>query len=178
VTGYRIPVVSIVGTSNTGKTTLIEGIIPKLVAMGLKVATIKHHFGGFDIDIPGKDSYRHKQAGAATTIITAPGKIALVADLRGDLSLAEVMSRYVRDVDILIAEGYKGEPVAKIEVYRKKTTEGPVCLNDPNLLALVTDEEITASVPVFKADDVAGVTALIVSRLLDRKGYKRQIGDR
>lgn len=168
MTGHRIPVVSIVGTSKTGKTTLIEGIIPRLITMGLKVATIKHHFSGFDIDIPGKDTYRHKQAGAATTIITAPGKVALVADVQGDPSLAEVMSRYVRDVDILIAEGYKGEEVPKIEVYRKKTMDGPVCLDDPNLLALVTDVEMVAPVPVFRADDVAGVTALIVSRLLDR----------
>jgi molybdopterin-guanine dinucleotide biosynthesis protein MobB len=162
-----IPLISIAGSSNTGKTTLIELLIPLFKARGLRIATIKHHHRDFNIDIPGKDTFRHKEAGAATTIIAGSGKIALVADLPEELSLSEIVSRYVRDVDIIIVEGFKKEKIPKIEVFRKTgAAEGPVCLADPELLALVTDEEIAAAVPVFRTDEISGLAEFILSRIL------------
>jgi molybdopterin-guanine dinucleotide biosynthesis protein MobB len=167
VSRTQIPVISFAGTSNTGKTTLIERLIPALKAKGIRVATVKHHHGAFDADVPGKDTYRHKKAGATATIISGPGKIALVSDVEGDLPLHEIAQRYVKNADILIAEGFKSEKVPKIEVYRKTGETGPVCLADPELLALVTDEEVVGikpSLPVFRTDDIVGIVEFIFSR--------------
>jgi molybdopterin-guanine dinucleotide biosynthesis protein B len=160
-----IPVISIVGRSKTGKTTLIEKLIPLLATKGIKVATAKHHPHDFEIDIPGKDTYRHKRAGARTVIMSSPGKIAVVKDTDGDLSLEEIRARYVDDVDLLIAEGYKREEIPKVEVFPRKEEIDPVCLNDANLLAIVTDIPFSSRIPVFQRDDVEAVAEFIMSKL-------------
>jgi molybdopterin-guanine dinucleotide biosynthesis adapter protein len=169
VPGRPTKVIAIVGTSKTGKTTLIEKLIPLLTGRGLRVATVKHHHKDFEIDIPGKDTYRHKKAGAVTTIISAPGKIGIVSDVSGDLPLADIVSRYTEEADILIAEGYKKANVAKIEVYRAQEGRSPVCLGDKDLIAIVTEDEIDAGVPLFKTGDIPSLAAFIVSHFhLDR----------
>ena len=165
MTGALIPVISIVGRSKTGKTTLIEKVIPLLTGVGIRVATAKHHHYDFEIDVPGKDTYRHKKAGARTVIISAPGKIAVVKDTDGDLPLDEIRAKYMDGVDLLIAEGYKKEKIPKIEVFPKREEIDPVCIDDTNLLAIVTDIPFGFRVPVFQRDDVDAVAGFIIAKL-------------
>jgi len=108
-----IPIVSIVGKSNAGKTTLLEKLIPELVKRGYRVATIKHNMHGFDIDHEGKDSWRHKKAGANTTIVSSPHQLALFQDVDHNHSLDEIRDKYIKNADIILAEGYKGNPFPK-----------------------------------------------------------------
>jgi molybdopterin-guanine dinucleotide biosynthesis adapter protein len=165
-----IPYLSFVGRSNTGKTTVIERLIPILCERGLKVAVIKHHPHDFNIDIPGKDTYRYKQAGATTSIIASPGKVAVVEDTERELSLEEIITRYVRDVDLLIIEGFKKAKIPKIEVFqRKEGADLPVCAGDINLIAIIADESVETSLPIFSRNDVQGVAEFIISRFVGRK---------
>jgi molybdopterin-guanine dinucleotide biosynthesis protein B len=159
-----------VGRSNTGKTTVIERLIPILVGKGLKVAVIKHHPHDFEIDIPGKDTYRYKQAGATMSILASPGKVAVVEDTETELTLEEIITRYIHDVDLLIVEGFKREEIPKIEVFqRKEGADMPVCAEDKNLIAVITDESIDTLLPVFSRDDVGGVAEFILSRFIGQK---------
>jgi len=165
-----IPFLSFVGRSNTGKTTVIERLIPILNERGLKVAVIKHHTHDFDIDIPGKDTYRYKQAGASTSILVSPGKIALVEDTSEELALEVIINRYVRDVDLLLIEGFKRERIPKIEVFRKKEDGNiPVCTGDANLIAIITDELVETSLPVFSRNDVQSIAEFIISHFTGLK---------
>ena len=165
-----IPYFSFVGRSNTGKTTVIEQLIPILVGKGLKVAVIKHHPHDFEIDIPGKDTYRYKQAGATMSILASPGKVAVVEDTETELTLEEIITRYIHDVNLLIVEGFKREEIPKIEVFqRKEGADMPVCAEDKNLIAVITDESIDTLLPVFARDDVGGVAEFILSRFIGQK---------
>jgi molybdopterin-guanine dinucleotide biosynthesis protein B len=165
-----IPYFSFVGRSNTGKTTVIERLIPILVGKGLKVAVIKHHPHDFEIDIPGKDTYRYKQAGATMSILASPGKVAVVEDTETELTLEEIITRYIHDVDLLIVEGFKREEIPKIEVFqRKEGANIPVCAGDKSLIAVITDESIDTLLPVFSRDDVGGVAEFILSRFFGQK---------
>jgi molybdopterin-guanine dinucleotide biosynthesis protein MobB len=165
-----IPLVSFVGRSNTGKTTVIELLIPILRERGLKVSIIKHHPHDFEIDIPGKDTYRYKQAGATMSILVSPGKVAVIEDTETELTLGEIITRYIHNVDLLIVEGFKREEIPKIEVFRRKEgADIPVCAEDKNLIAVITDESIDTLLPVFPRDDVGGVAEFILSRFLGQK---------
>jgi molybdopterin-guanine dinucleotide biosynthesis protein B len=165
-----IPLVSFVGRSNTGKTTVIERLIPILRERGLKVAVIKHHPHDFEIDKPGKDTYRYKQAGAAMAILASPHKVAVVEDTETELTLEEIITRYIHDVDLLIVEGFKREEIPKIEVFQRKADgDAPVCAGNRNLIAIVTDESIVTSLPVFSRDNVGGVAEFILSRFIGQK---------
>ncbi len=165
-----IPVLSLIGRSNTGKTTLIEKLIPILKSKGIRVATIKHHNHDFEIDREGKDTYRHKRAGARLAMIVSPKKLALVEDLDGELSLDEIQARYIRGVDLLIIEGYKQTSAPKIEVYSSTQGEPPVALGDPSLLAVVSDAALRVPVPVFHRDDAETIADFVVEKIkLSRK---------
>ena len=165
-----IPYFSIVGRSNTGKTTVIERLIPILVGKGLKVAVIKHHPHDFEIDKPGKDTYRYKQAGATMAILASPHKVAVVEDTETELTLEEIITRYIHDVNLLIVEGFKREEIPKIEVFqRKEGADMPVCAEDKNLIAVITDESIDTLLPVFARDDVGAVAEFILSRFIGQK---------
>jgi molybdopterin-guanine dinucleotide biosynthesis protein B len=167
----KIPVISIVGRGKTGKTTFVEKLIPVLMQKGIRVAVIKHHLHDFEFDIPGKDTYRHKKAGAGTVILSSPAKIAMVKDTEKDLSIDEIISKYIDDVDLLITEGYKKENMQKIEVYPKKEGVSPVCIDDRNLVAIVTDASFVSHVPVFLRDDAESVANFIISKFgLSRDG--------
>ncbi len=163
-----IAVLSIVGRSKTGKTTLIEKLIPLLKSRGLTIATIKHHHGDFETDRKGKDTYRHKAAGAKTVLLASPEKIALVTDVDEELRAREIIDRYVRSVDLVITEGYKRETFPKIEVFNWKENTDPVCLGDESLIAIVTDKPINAPVKQFLRDDVEGIAEFILN-LVKRK---------
>jgi molybdopterin-guanine dinucleotide biosynthesis protein B len=168
--GYHrpmIPIVSIVGKSGSGKTTLIEKLIAELTLRGFRVATIKHNRHGFDIDHEGKDSWRHKHAGAVATVVASPGLAALIEDTPKDYDLAEIRDRYIKNADIILAEGFKINPHPKIEVYRTELRRERLCCPGDNLIALVGDRPLAAAeVPCFDRDDAAGIADLIAERFL------------
>ena len=167
----KAPIISVVGFSGSGKTTYIERLIPALKSRGLKVATIKHHHHGFELDKPGKDTWRHKQAGAAVTVISSPSRIGMVMDVDHDHS-PEELALFAPGVDLILTEGYKRGPYPKVEIFRPEATENKrlFCLDDPALLAVVSSENLTLRVPVFEFEDVAGVAELVIQTLgLTRK---------
>jgi molybdopterin-guanine dinucleotide biosynthesis adapter protein len=162
------PIVSIVGKSNSGKTTLLEKLIPELAGRGYRVATIKHNVHGFDIDQEGKDSWRHKRAGAHLTVISSPCRIAVIEDVDQDHSLAEIREKYIHGVDIILTEGYKGNPFPKIEVFRSELKRKLLCKKEDNLLAVSSDISMDVGVPCFGINDASGLTDLIENTFLKK----------
>lgn len=161
-----IPIVSVVGRSGAGRTTLLEKLIPELKRRGYRVATIKHHaHPGFEIDQPGKDTWRHAKAGSEQVVIAAPDRVAALRYVDHPLTLDEIVRNLIRDVDIVLAEGYRGEEKPKIEVVRAAQSSEPICELD-ELLALVTDLSLSLAVPQFDLDDAVGLVDLIVARFL------------
>jgi molybdopterin-guanine dinucleotide biosynthesis protein B len=162
----KIPILSFVGRSNSGKTTLIERLIPALVNDGYRIATIKHAGHGFNLDTEGKDSWRHKRAGASTVIVTSKGSLAMFTDVDEDVRVEELRARYVQDsTDLIIAEGWKHEGYPKIVVVRDHV--GEVEVSPEGLLALVSNQpldRVPAGVPVLDPDDIEGLAAIIVKR--------------
>ncbi|HBT47241.1 MAG TPA: molybdopterin-guanine dinucleotide biosynthesis protein B [Peptococcaceae bacterium] len=159
-----IPIISVVGKSDTGKTTLLTKLLPELKARGYRVATIKHDTHGFDIDKPGKDTWKHAEAGADVVAISSPAKVALIEKVPRELTLDEVAER-IQGVDIIITEGYKRGNKPKIEVHRA-AVGGELLCTEEELLAVVTDEPVPVRVPTFGWDEVAGLADLIEERIL------------
>ena len=156
--------ISIVGRSQSGKTTLIEKLIPALKRRGYKIGTIKHSHHIFDFDKTGKDSWRHKDAGAETVIIASPGKIAMVKnDYLGSL---DGLQRFFDDLDLIITEGYKKEDKPKIEVVRAARHADVLLENDKHLVAVVSDVELQLNVPVFDLEDVDRLADFIIATYL------------
>ena len=110
--------VAIVGKSDSGKTTLVEKVVPELVKLGLRVGTVKHDAHSFEIDHPGKDSWRHGQAGAEAYVIASPQRLAFITKLDGELPLTEIVSRYYGGFDIVVAEGYKRTAPHRVELFQ------------------------------------------------------------
>ncbi len=161
-----IPIVSIVGKSEIGKTTLIEKLLPELTRRGYRIATVKHDIHGFEVDREGKDSWRHKKAGAHTVVISSPQKIALIRDVERDLTLEELRGKFIQDVDLIISEGYKKDVQPKIEVFRKGKYKELLCTQEDNLIAIVSDQTFEVDVPCFFLDDIKGVADLIEKKFL------------
>ena len=164
-----IPIISIIGKSNSGKTTLLEKLIRELKRRGYRVATVKHHsHAGFEVDQPGKDTWRHAQAGSDLVVIAAPDKIAFIRKLGRELSLDEVAADIV-DVDIILTEGYKSAGKPSIEVLRKE--RGMELVGDPGrLIAIACDLPASefpqaADVPVFDLDDFQAITDFIILKI-------------
>jgi molybdopterin-guanine dinucleotide biosynthesis protein B len=156
------PIVIIAGRSGSGKTTLIEELIPELKKRGLRVGSIKHHKeGDFDIDHPGKDSWRHKKAGAEKTVISSPTRIGLVIDADHDHKPDELM-HFFNEMDIVLVEGYKEEALPKVEIFRPEIHDTPLCLEDPRLIAIITDSDLDTGVPVLSLNDITGLADLLV----------------
>jgi molybdopterin-guanine dinucleotide biosynthesis protein B len=156
-----IPIVSFIGRSNSGKTTLIERVIPELVRVGYRVATVKHAGHGFDLDTEGKDSWRHKRAGASSVIVVSKGSLAMFTDVSEQLKVEEVRDRFLDgSYDLIIAEGWKSEGYPKIVVVRDQL--GEISYSSDGLLAVVSDKPIDQPVPVLHLDDIAGVAALLI----------------
>ncbi|MFO7601628.1 MAG: molybdopterin-guanine dinucleotide biosynthesis protein B [Candidatus Desulfacyla sp.] len=153
--------VSIVGFSGSGKTTLLEKLIHELASRRYRVGTIKHDVHGFEMDTPGKDSWRHKQAGAVTTIISSPHQIGVVMDVDHDHDPNE-LKRFLQDVDIVFTEGYKRGDKPKVEIFRAGLRDEPLCKDDDHLIALVTDTEVELGVPRFSLDDVKGLADFLI----------------
>jgi len=159
-----IPVISVVGKSDTGKTTLLEKLIAELKRRGYRVATVKHDTHGFDIDQPGKDSWRHAQAGSDVVVISGPNRLALIEKRQREATLDEIAGRMM-DVDIILTEGYKRGDKPKIEVSRREKGRELLCTED-ELIAIATDQPFEMNVPQFDLDDAAGLVDLIEERFL------------
>ncbi len=158
------PIVCIVGHSDSGKTTLIEKLIPELKRRGYRIATIKHASHGFDMDKPGKDSWRHRTAGADAVMVASPGKIALMQNTNSD-SLDDMLP-YFRNTDMVIAEGYKHDRKPKIEIFRKGTSEQPLFPENSDVIALVTDANIQTECEIFGLEDISAIADFIETRFL------------
>ena len=162
-----IPVISVVGKSDVGKTTLLEKLIRELKAHGYRVATIKHDAHSFDIDHPGKDTWRHAQAGSDHVVIASPARIAHIQRTERELTLPEIVAT-IDDVDIILTEGYKRGPAPKIEVSRAEKGRELLCSRE-ELVALVTDQPFDMDVPQFGLNDAKGLVDLVVQRFLTKR---------
>lgn len=157
----------VVGKSDSGKTTLVEKLIRELKLRGYAVGSVKHTHERFEFDKEGKDSWRHKKAGADATLVVAESRVALVRD--DPRSSVEKIRDYLQGMDLVIAEGFKGLPLPKIEVFRTASPhKSPLCLEDPRLEAFVTDSEYRPGVPVFGLEDTRELADLVESRFLTR----------
>ncbi|MDX8414040.1 MAG: molybdopterin-guanine dinucleotide biosynthesis protein B [Mariprofundales bacterium] len=155
------PVLAIVGRSNSGKTTLMEKLVQQLTHQGLRIATIKHSHHQPPMDQPGKDSWRHKKAGAVRALLVGPEQMLMVTDCQQVQSPHTLATQYCGDVDLVLVEGYAALPGAKIEVVRAARSTEPRCQTS-EWIALVTDVEgVASTVPQFALDDVDGIAQLI-----------------
>ena len=164
-----IPIISIVGKSDSGKTTLIEKLVPELTRRGYRVATVKHDVHGFEVDREGKDSWRHKKAGAHTVIIASPNKVALIRDVDKDLPLDEIRNKFIHDVDLILSEGYKKDIQPKIEIFRKEKHKELLCGKEDHLIAIVSNKRFDRGVPCFDLEDMKGLADFIGNEFLSKK---------
>ncbi|MBZ9677661.1 molybdopterin-guanine dinucleotide biosynthesis protein B [Mesorhizobium sp. ES1-1] len=157
-------VFGITGWKNSGKTTLTEKLVAELVGRGWKISTVKHAHHNFDIDKPGADSFRHRQAGATEVAIVSGNRWALMHELRGEEepSLQTILSR-LAPCDLVLVEGYKREPHRKIETRRLDAKDRtPLAASDPNIVAVAADFEVLdGALPVFGLDDVKSIADFI-----------------
>jgi len=157
-------IIGLAGWSGAGKTTLLTKLIPRLVARGLRVSTLKHAHHSFDIDQPGKDSHSHRLAGATEVLIGAASRWALVHELRGEAepTLPALLAK-LAPVDLVIIEGYKREAHPKLEVYRATVGKPLLHPEDPHIVAVASDNPLPqARVPVVSLDDVDAIAEILL----------------
>ena len=161
-----IPIVSVVGRSGAGRTTLLEKLIPELRRRGYRVATVKHHsHPGFEVDQPGKDTWRHARAGSEQVVIAAPDRAAAIHYVDHALTLDEIAVTLIHDVDIILTEGFRQAGKPQIEVVRAALGAEPIA--DPeHLIAIATDVALSLEAPQFSSDDAVGLVDLIEARFL------------
>lgn len=165
------PVVCIVGKKKSGKTTFIEALIPELKALGLSVGTVKHDAHSFDMDVEGKDTWRHRKAGSETVVISSPTQVAVIKSVNDELWLDELADQFFADRHIVVAEGYYNSDHPKIEVHRSDAHAHPLCDRgneaDRRCIAMVSDVGLDTDLPVFALDEAKQVAALIARRTRD-----------
>ena len=157
-------VIGFAGWSGAGKTTLIVRLIPELNRLGFRVSTIKHAHHNFDLDQPGKDSYEHRAAGAEEVLVASANRVALMRELRGapEPSLAELL-RLLKNVDLVLVEGFKRDPLPKIEVFRAANGKPPLYPEDANIVALISDAGPSAGLAHASIDDIAAAADLVLA---------------
>jgi molybdopterin-guanine dinucleotide biosynthesis protein B len=158
-------VISIVGHSGAGKTTLVEKLIRELCARGMKIATIKHAHHKVELDTPGKDSYRYKDAGAMMSMLLTRDALQLVADAKTEREPQQLARRFLGEADLVLAEGFSHAPGPKIEVLRRECSAVPRCAIEDGLVAMVTDvAEAHPQLPHYALDDMNGITEFILQQ--------------
>jgi molybdopterin-guanine dinucleotide biosynthesis adapter protein len=170
-------VIGLAGWSGAGKTTLLTRVIPHFLGQGLRVSVIKHAHHKFDVDTPGKDSWRHREAGAEEVLVSSGARWALMHELRGDRepTLPELLAK-LSPVDLVLVEGYKTDHHRKIEVYRAANGKPLLFPNDPAIVGIASDVEVATSLPMVHLDDIPAVTAMMlrsampIAELLDSQG--------
>ena len=152
----------VTGWKNTGKTTLTERLVAELVGQGLRISTVKHAHHATEIDHPGRDSYRHRAAGAGQVIVASPLRWALMTELRGapEPPLAELLARF-DPCDLILIEGYKSAPHPKIETHRQASGRELLAMSNPTIRAIASDGPLETRLPRFDLDDVTGIAAFI-----------------
>ncbi len=155
-------VIGLAGWSGAGKTTLLARVIPHLLGQGLRVSVIKHAHHSFDVDVPGKDSWVHRQSGAAEVLVSSGRRWALMHELRGapEPRLPELLEK-MSPVDLVIVEGFKSEPHRKIEVHRAANGKPMLFPDDPGIVGIATDAELKTTLPVAHLDDIPAIAAMM-----------------
>jgi molybdopterin-guanine dinucleotide biosynthesis adapter protein len=162
-----LPVLSVVGRSNSGKTTLLEKLLRELTGRGRRVGTIKHHrHGPVSVDVPGKDSWRHKAAGAQTVVLASAERAFAVWDTATEASLDTLTHRYFPDVDLILTEGFKTGSMPKIEVNRRALDLPLLCGPADSLLAVVADWDTGAPVPHFGLEQIGPLADFVEQAIL------------
>ena len=159
-------VIGLAGWSGAGKTTLLTRLIPEFSGRGIAVSTIKHAHHGFDIDRPGKDSYRHREACATEVLLSCSDRWALMHERREEAepTLDELIS-HLSPCDLVLIEGFKQEPVPKIEVYRPENGKPPLHPERSDIVAVAADVALASEVPRFGLDDVEAMATFIINHL-------------
>jgi molybdopterin-guanine dinucleotide biosynthesis protein B len=161
---FNKKIIGFAGYSGSGKTTLLEKVIPFLTAQGLRIAVIKHAHHDFDIDKPGKDTYRHRKAGAGEVLIVSSQRWALMHELNDEPepSLEYLCSRF-SGYDLILAEGYKHAAIPKLEVHRKETGSESLYPTEPGIIAVVTNSKDKFPLPVLDIDAPKEVAEFILN---------------
>jgi molybdopterin-guanine dinucleotide biosynthesis protein B len=161
-------VIGLAGWSGAGKTTLLARLIPHFIARGLRVSTIKHAHHAFDVDVPGKDSWVHRQAGASEVLVSSSQRFALMHELRGapEPRLPELLAR-LAPVDLVLVEGFKTDPHRKIEVHRAANGKGLLFPGDPAIVGIASDVDVSTDLPRAHLDDIAAVAAIMQTMAMD-----------
>jgi molybdopterin-guanine dinucleotide biosynthesis protein B len=160
---FGMKVIGLAGWSGAGKTTLLARLIPYFIAEGLKVSAIKHAHHNFDVDVPGKDSWVLREAGAAEVLVSSGRRFALMHELRGadEPRLPELLAKMSR-VDLVIVEGYKADPHRKIEVHRAANGKDFLFPTDPAIVGIASDVAIRTELPVAHLDDIPAIAAMML----------------
>jgi molybdopterin-guanine dinucleotide biosynthesis protein B len=159
-------VFGVAGWSGSGKTTLIEKLIPRFVKRGLRVSLIKHAHHSFDVDQPGKDSYRHRHAGASEVLVTSSRRWVLMHELRGVHEPSfEDQVKHLAPCDLVIVEGFKHAPIPKLEVWREATEEGLLHPQDAHIVAVASDVKVQTRLPLLDLNDDAGIAEFILKHV-------------
>lgn len=162
------PILSIVSKKGCGKTTLIEKLLKEFKARGYRVGTVKHDTHGFDMDHEGKDTWRHKKAGAAGVLISSPWKITLILDVDKELWLDELVNQYYPDMDLVITEGYKQAGKTQVEVFQKAKYDDPMYQGEDNVIAILSDTPLNVDIPCYDLDDYMSVANMVETKLLKK----------
>jgi molybdopterin-guanine dinucleotide biosynthesis protein B len=155
-------VIGLAGWSGAGKTTLLARVIPHLLKQGLRISVIKHAHHEFDVDVPGKDSWVHRQSGATEVLVSSSRRWALMHELRGasEPRLPELLAKMSR-VDLVVVEGFKRELLRKIEVHRSANGKPPLFPDDPDIVGIATDGVVETTLPVAHLDDIPAIAAMM-----------------
>jgi len=159
-------IIGLAGWSGSGKTTLITKVLPRLIARGLRVSTLKHAHHGFDLDQPDKDSFRHRAAGAVEVAVSSSKRFAILHELRDEpeWDLPALLSR-LAPVDLVLVEGFKRDPFPKLEIHRAANGKPLIHPDDPYIVAIASDVALPeANVPVIDLDDIEAIADLLIAR--------------
>ncbi len=161
-------IIALVGKPDSGKTTLLEKLIPELNRRGYRIGTVKHHVHQFEMDRQGKDTWRHKQAGAVTVALSSPTGLGVIRDVDHDHAIEELLDRYYYDVDLVIAEGYKSTGLPKIELFRRAAHQEPLPNCDQTWVAMISDTTPKTDLPCLNLDDVAGIAEFLIENFISK----------
>ncbi len=160
------PVVSFIGRPGSGKTTLLENLIPVLKNKGYRVGLIKHHVHEFEMDTPGKDTWRLKRAGAAVVALSSPQGLGVIRDTERDTSIEELVEKYFSDVDIVLTEGYKKAGADKVEIHRQTVHPSPLENRNETWAAVVSDNPLESHPFTFLLKDISGLADFLIRKYL------------
>jgi molybdopterin-guanine dinucleotide biosynthesis protein B len=171
-------IIGLAGWSGSGKTTLIKKVIPRLIARGLKVSTLKHAHHGFDLDQPGKDSFFHRAAGATEVVVSSAKRFAILHELRDEpeWDLPALVAR-MSPVDLVLVEGYKRDPFPKLEIHRAANGKPLIHPDDPHVVAIAADIPLSdAKVPVVDLDDIEAIADILIRHAVPVGEIRQLVG--